>query len=424
MTPFATADFKHPPLPFFRGAVFFSLCAMTFSLQPTTLAAQDQPPPVETQRLEARTTTTTDAFFGNVRASEISSLSYAVRGCIIEVSEIAKRERAVLAGQVLVKLDDLRSQLALKTAEARLAELTASIEERQLALKAATADDRRTQLDLELVTGEFERNSVLMGRGLINESAMDTIERRYMDANFAAERAKEAIANAEAAIKRAEIAYQIGELDKQSAEITLADLVLTAPFDGVLVGFDPSLGDCIQEGEQAARIYVPDRKSVDVYFRISRLTAGQAGGLAVGSTVTVTRINRETCNGTITQIDTEADLESQFVEATVEVEQPCAPNLFLNEAVEVNASQTIADTTYSLPNSAIHSANSGGDGGSNRVFLVDEDTGRLVAIEAEIVTRAELETMVRIPNADGRLVVIDSPTTLIEGQVVETKEPG
>ena len=95
--------------------------------------------------------------------------------------------------------------------------------------------------------------------------------------------------------------------------------------------------DCVQEGELAARIYEPDQKSVDVFFPISRLTAAEVTGLAIGNKVRITRVNAQECAGTITQLDTEADAETQFVEATVEVEEACAPALFLNEGVEVRA---------------------------------------------------------------------------------------
>jgi len=277
-----------------------------------------------------------DTFFGNVRASDIFSLSYGVGGCIVELSEPAKRDRVVQKGQVVIKMDDLREQLALRTAEARVSDLAAAIEERQLTLDAALANDRRLKQDLDLVEEEFERNSVLAGRGLINESTMDTIERRFMEATFASERAKETISNSEAAIKRAEIALEIGQLEKQTAEIDLAKLQVVAPFDGVLVGFDPNVGDCVQEGGLAARVYEPDQKSVDVFFRISRLTEGGGGELAIGAPVRIDRVNGQGCNGAITLIGTEADLESQFVQATVEVEESCATQLFLNEAVEVH----------------------------------------------------------------------------------------
>ncbi len=284
-----------------------------------------------------------ETYFGTVRASDIYSLSYGARGCILEVSEKAKRERLVKSGEMLVKLDDQRSQLAVQTAAARFAELEAAIEERKLAIDSARADERRRKEELELVRGEFERSSIMLGRGLINETAMDAIEGRFMQANFAAERALEAIANAEAAIKRAEIAKNIGSLEMESEQINLDKFSLSAPFDGVLVGFEANVGDCVAEGELAAKIYVPEEKSVDVFFRISRLTAPEASGLAIGGPVKVTRVNGEECKGTITRINTEADPETQFVEATVEVEKSCAPSLFLNESVEIEAVQAVSE---------------------------------------------------------------------------------
>ena len=278
-----------------------------------------------------------DTYFGTVRARDMSSLSYGGRGCIVEVSQTAKRGSMVEAGQLLVRLDAQRMQLALRTADGRLSELAAAVAERELAIAAAVADERRRGQELAFVEEEFQRNSVMLGRGLINETAMEAIERRHMEATFASERAKEAIANAEAALKRAEIALEIGELEKQSAELDLSDMVVAAPFDGVLVGFSANVGDCVQEGEVAAQIYVPDQKAVDVFFPISRLTQPVANGLGIGAEVTIRRVNGQECPGSITQLESEADPETQYVEATVDVDESCAPNLFLNEGVEVRA---------------------------------------------------------------------------------------
>ncbi|MCG6901849.1 MAG: HlyD family efflux transporter periplasmic adaptor subunit [Rhodobacter sp.] len=400
----------------FRDMAVRGLCALSFAFAPLMSRAQEQTWPFETQRLVPVSASTSETYFGTVRASKIFSLSYGARGCIVEVSESAKDERVVQTGQVLVKLDDQRSQLALRTAAARISELATAIEERQLAIEAARADDRRRKQELELVSGEFERSSVMLGRGLINETTMDAIQRRFMEANFAVERATEAIANAETALKRAEIALEIGKLDMQSEEINLAHFLLAVPFDGVLVGFDANVGDCVQEGELAARIYAPDQKSVDVFFRISQLTAPRASGLSVGAPVKVTRINGQECQGTITRIDTEAETESQFVETTVDVDPSCAPNLFLNESVEIEAAQIASDDTFRVPNSAID--------GSDTVFLVDEDAMRLVAAKAEIISRQTRETTIRIPDAAGRLLVMNIQATMADGLFVGTKEPG
>jgi multidrug resistance efflux pump len=276
-----------------------------------------------------------DTFFGTVRASDMAGLSYNARGCIVAIDEAAKQDRMVQAGTVLVRLDDARAQLALRTAQARVAELEAQVKERELAITAAEADGRRRAEELEFVSEEYQRNSIMLGRGLINETAMEAVERRFMDANFTAERAQEAIDSALAAKQRAEIALEIGRLDLESAELGLEDLTLTAPIDGVLLGFEPNLGDCVQEGERAGQVYAPDRKSVDVYLLISRLSSDGASGMAIGAPVRVKRVNGDVCGGRITRVDSEADLENQFVEATIDVDRDCAQGLFLNEAVEV-----------------------------------------------------------------------------------------
>ncbi len=386
------------------------LCALGIALGPGLAGAEGQQWPLETLRLTQAGAGGGDTFFGTVRAREIAGLSYGARGCIVDVSEDARRERVVRAGQVLVKLDDQRTVLALRTAEARVLELNAAVEERQLDFEAAEADDRRRKEELAFVVEEFERGSVMLGRGLINETSMDAIERRFMDAGFAAERAIEAIANARSAIRRAEIALEIGKLDMQSAVINLGMFTLEAPFDGILVGFDPNVGDCVQEGELAARIYRPDQKSVDVYLRVSRLTATDDSGLVIGAPVQVTRVNGQECGGNITRIDTEADSETQYVEVTVDVEPACAPSLFLNESVEIAPDQTDG-AEYSVPNGAIQ--------GTATVFLLDEQSRRLIATEAEIVSRGDHETVVRLGDADGRLLVTESRAAMVDGVLVD-----
>ena len=46
----------------------------------------------------------------------------------------------------------------------------------------------------------------------------------------------------------------------------------------------------------------------------------------------ISRANGEVCGGVVTRIDTEANLETQYVKSSIEVDQDCATGLFLNEA--------------------------------------------------------------------------------------------
>lgn len=389
--------------------LFGGVLALSLML-PLAVRAQETAVEVDTQRLQPQRTVTTDTFFGTVQATAMVGLSYEARGCVVEVSEQAKRDRVASAGQVLVRLDGKRSLLSLRTAESRLAELQAQVQERELDIQSAVADDKRRQQELDLTTAEFDRNSTMLGRGLINETTMEGVERRFMEARFAADRAQETIATARAAKRRAEIALEIGQLDLQTAQLSHDMLVLTAPIDGVLVGFETNVGDCVQEGERAAQIYAPSQKSVDVFILISRLSASGPNGIAEGAEVRITRVNDQTCGGRITRFDTEADLENQFVKATIEVDETCAPGLFLNEAVEVEAMASAGEDTYVIPTGALTNADT--------VYLVNEDGLLLEEVEVELLQAGMRQTIAHIPGAAGRLMVTDARAGLAPGQTV------
>ncbi len=390
--------------------VWAGACALALMLPVAGFAQDAAPIQVDTMRLTSEQPVTMDTFFGTVQASDMLGLSYEAGGCVVEVSDKAKRARVASAGQVLVRLDDKRSMMALRTAESRVAELAATIEERELDIQSAIADDKRRQQELDLTTAEYERNSTMLGRGLINETTMEGVERRFMEAQFAADRAQEAIATARAAKRRAEIAHEIGQLDLQTAQLNHEQLVLTAPIDGVLVGFETNVGDCVSAGERAAQIYAPSEKSVDVFILISRLSASGPAGISDGSAVRITRVNGQVCAGTITRFDTEADLENQFVKATIEVDETCAPDLFLNEAVEVEAMLDSSDDTFEIPTGALTNGDT--------VFLVDEEGVTLQEVAVEILKTGPRETIARIPGGAGRLIFSDALAGLGEGQTV------
>ncbi|WP_417524484.1 HlyD family secretion protein [Marinovum sp.] len=274
-------------------------------------------------------------FAGTVVAREITGLSYEAGGCIVEVSDSARRIGVAESGQVLVKLDAQDAELALETAKARVADLEAAVAEKQLAIDAAEANVARRAQELAFVGKEFARNEQMFRRGLINESTMEGVESRKMNADFAADQARETLASAISAKKRAEIALDIGKLDLKSQDVAYAALELRAPYAGVLLGFEPNVGDCVSAGASAAQIYAPEKKSVEVFVRVDQLVAQQSSGVTIGAPVRIGRINGQACGGAFTWIGTEADLEHQYVKSSIEVDEACASALYLNEAVEV-----------------------------------------------------------------------------------------
>ena len=77
---------------------------------------------------------------GTVIAENESGLSYEAQGCITEVSQDAVNSGLAKKDQVLVKLDDRTSQLALKSAQARAGDLKAAVEESEFSITVAKAD--------------------------------------------------------------------------------------------------------------------------------------------------------------------------------------------------------------------------------------------------------------------------------------------
>ena len=272
---------------------------------------------------------------GTVIADNKTGLSYGARGCIIEISQEALRSNNTAAEQILVRLDDRAATLSVKTAQARLSDLEAALDERNLAVTVVQAEIKRAEEEQRFVDKEFERTHVLFQRGLVNETTLEAAERQKMEASFAVDRSKEELKRVISNKARANIAMEIGELEVLARELDLEELTLKSPFSGVLLNFEPKVGDCVSQGSLAAQIYSPDEKSVETFVFMDQLVAGQSFGIAVDNPVDVVRINEDICPGIISLIDTEANLETQNVKITIELNAKCASVMFLNEAVTI-----------------------------------------------------------------------------------------
>lgn len=272
---------------------------------------------------------------GTVLAGNKTGLSYEGRGCVTSVSQTALKTATASQGQTLVELDNRAASLAVKTAKARVLDLEAAADERDFAITSAQSDVDRIKEEQAFVEREFERTRVLFRRGLVNETTLETAERRKLDAGFAVDRAEEALERAVSAKARANIALEIGQLEVEARELDLEALTVTSPFDGVLLDFDPNIGDCVTQGALAAQIYAPESKMVETFIFVDRLVDAPTVGVIVGNPVNVIRVNGETCKGVFSWVGTEANLETQNVKTTIDLDPSCAISMFLNEAVEI-----------------------------------------------------------------------------------------
>ena len=272
---------------------------------------------------------------GTVFANNETGLSYQTGGCISEVSSQSLTTGKAYKGQILVELDDRNAILAFKTAEARLLDLEASVEDSDFAIEVAKADVGRVEEEFQFVEREFERTKVLFERGLVNETTFEAAERRKLETTFSVQRAKEALGRSISSKTRSLIALDIGKLELEGRQLDLDDLIVRAPHDGILLEFEPNIGDCVSQSSLAAKLYRPEEKSVETFIFVEQLVNAKEIGVAVGNSVNVIRTNGQICSGIFSLVGTEADLESQNVKAIIDLDPTCAPSMFLNEAVKI-----------------------------------------------------------------------------------------
>jgi len=115
---------------------------------------------------------------GTVIADNKIGLSYGARGCITEISQGALQSGKATNGQVLVQLDDRAATLTVKSAQARMHDLEAAVDERDFSVAVVRAEIARKAEEQSFVDREFERTRVLFQRGLVNETILEATERR------------------------------------------------------------------------------------------------------------------------------------------------------------------------------------------------------------------------------------------------------
>ena len=272
---------------------------------------------------------------GTVFANNETSLSYQTGGCIAEVSSESLATGKTSQGQILVELDDRNAVLALKTAQARVLDLEASVDDSDFAIEVAKADVGRVEEEMQFVEREFDRTKVLFERGLVNETTFEAAERRKLETTFSVQRAKESLGRSISSKTRSLIALDIGKLDLKGRQLDLDKLIVRAPHDGILLEFEPNIGDCVSQSSLAAKLYRPEEKSVETFIFVEQLVNAEEIGVALGNSVNVIRTNGEICKGIFSLVGTEADLESQNVKAIIDLDPTCAPSMFLNEAVRI-----------------------------------------------------------------------------------------
>jgi HlyD family secretion protein len=252
-----------------------------------------------------------------------AQLSFKVNGRLVE--RLVDEGDEVKAGQVIGRLDDveLRHQLDarradLRATEAMLAELKAGSRPEEIATSEAGLRSAEAQLNRAKL--EYQRREELRASDSISVREFETAEADLQVAKAVVEEAtarlalvregprKEAIDQAAARVSQAEAAAAL-------AESQLANTILTAPFDGVVLEKHAEPGEFLGPGGPV--LTVADTSTVWVRAYLNQTDLGRAK-LGQNVEVRTDSFPGKTYRGKLSFISSEAEFTPKSVQTTKE----------------------------------------------------------------------------------------------------------
>lgn len=250
-----------------------------------------------------RTVSTDNAY----TAVEIAQVTPLVSGSVVRVEVIDSQ--IVRAGDVLVKLDETDSRIAVDQATADLARAQRRVRQlmandvhftglsdmRTQEIRSAAADLARAQTKLEKATLDEKRRRNLIEGGAVSQQDLTNAETQLRDARAAVEQAEARVRVAKAAEVAADGARQANDAliigatvdtnpevqaaaaKLQQARVDLARTVIRAPVAGVVTQRAADVGQHVQAGTRLMSIVPIDSIHVDANFKEGELREVQLG---------------------------------------------------------------------------------------------------------------------------------------------------
>jgi membrane fusion protein (multidrug efflux system) len=254
--------------------------------------------------LIGRNHVSTDNAYVNAEIAQVTPL---ISATVIEVK--VRDTQAVKAGDVLVRLDPDRAQIAISEATAALAEarrrfrqavattgaLSAQVQARDADIASARARLEAAQADFEKARTDYSRRQKLAGSGAVSGEELTAARKALASARAALSTARAGIAQAqstrasaqgELAATSALVRGSTEETDPgvlaakarlESARLDLENTVMRAPVDGVVTRRQVQVGQRVEQGRPIMAIVPVDKVYVDANFKERQLTSVRVG---------------------------------------------------------------------------------------------------------------------------------------------------
>ncbi len=270
---------------------------------------------------------------GTVEAKVVVGVSSRVTGRIVAV--YADQGDVVKRGQLLAKLenDDVIQQQ--RQSEAGLNRSTADVSVEQ-------ANFQKARATLALAEKNAQRFKILAEKNLVARLEADQYE-------TARQVAREEVARSRAAIEAARMGQQAGRAGLGFARSKVADTLIYAPQDGVVITRDLERGDTVSPGMSIFTL--ADPRTVWVKANVDE---SQLKGIAVGNTalIALRSLGSAQLPGQVARVGHESDRVTEELEVDVAFSEPLK-HFRLGEQSDVYIVTGMKKNAPSLPSAAI-----------------------------------------------------------------------
>jgi HlyD family secretion protein len=246
------------------------------------------PPEVKIVTVEKRDLSAQVYGNGTVEAKVVVGISSKITGKVIQL--YADQGDHVKKGQLLAKLenDDFIQQQTQSDAEVSRADATLNVE---------IANLKKAKANLELADNNVRRYRDLVGKNLVSKQEAEQYENSYQVA-------EEEVARSAAAVESARMGQKANRAGLGVAKSKVADTLIYAPQDGVIISRDLEKGATVTPGMSIFRLADPQTIWVK-----TNVDESQLKGVAVGkkAAITLRSMPGEQLPGQVVRIVRESD---------------------------------------------------------------------------------------------------------------------
>ncbi len=336
---------------------------------------------VKTQVLENSSTAINYTYPGKVQAARKVNLAFRVSGQLMEVPIM--RGESVKEGDLLAKLDPRDFQIALDTITARLGQAQAQMAgmkagAREEDLRSLEANVASAQAQMSEAEAQYERFKNLWKEEMVSKAEYERYETMWQVSKSSYQAAIQNLKKGRAGsrtedIQAMEWSIKALEAEQRSAQASLADTELRAPFSGVVADRAVENYENISAGRPI--ITLQDMTELEIVINVPDrdiIIADPTRDCV--PTVYFDAFPERAFEAYFKEIKTNADPSTQTYAVTVAMDYPKGLNVLPGMSVSLKANIPSVDIShdgnFSIPSSAVFAD----EKGDNFLWVVDPET--------------------------------------------------